>query len=303
MSVLIASPVRQSADVLRVVLPSWGDQVDGKGRRLDIEALVIDDNQYAPDSIALREGLFAHVDKAGTIIPSDTVLCVSDAGDYTPPSADETTHYWDRGAFRRIALLRNALFERAALRTRCLDNASTPDVTGVLLVDSDVVLAPRTVDTLRDICFDLHGPAVMLSAIYWTKFTPGSPEMPNVWDYHPYDFSGKGRITELRGASTPVNVNGLGAITYIPWKTIWNVFNSPIGLDPFSPIESLRKVLGDWEDKHFCVKMNVLFDDCLYAVQLPKGADVLHLYRPSDLERVAQWQKEQSDAAKALILS
>lgn len=292
MGVLIASPVRQTAEVLRVVLPSWKEQYDSYGERVPTNFVLIDD--IPEEDKEAKDVLYSMFDPAISSIHRSSLAIDTTSADHIPMAADETTHYWDRGAFRRITLLRNFLF--AGIRQRLLDD---PDIIEVLLVDSDVLLSPLTTINLSAAFDIVDGDWSIVSPIYWTKFTPEAREMPNVWDYHPYDFAGPKRIQELREAHTPISVGGLGAVTMMTRRMaerIWQEFPAP-----FSPIESLRKVLGDWEDKHFCVKMNVAFGDCLYAVQLPPGADVLHLYRPSDLERVAQWQKEQEQAVPVLL--
>lgn len=180
----------------------------------------------------------------------------------------EKTHDWSMPTFEWLA----------REKQRLLDYARTEGYDGIFFVDSDLVLGPDTLASL------LASEKELVSAVFWTRWQPDSPELPQVWMRHPYELSGKGvtqeeLLAELQCKSL-VEVGGLGACTLFRSSVFDRVAWFP--LVPGLPMH------GMWqgEDRHFCVRAA--------RNHVPLWADawpeIFHIYRPSDLARLREWK-------------
>src|SRR5690606_38605817 len=88
----------------------------------------------------------------------------------------EHTHEWNIPAFHRLA----------REKQRLLDRARDGGYDAIWLVDSDLLCAA---DTLRSL---VASGKEIVSAVFWTQWTPGDPALPQVWQTHPYGFDGAG---------------------------------------------------------------------------------------------------------------
>jgi len=175
----------------------------------------------------------------------------------------EDTHHWQVATFEWLAQQKQKL----------LDKAKEDGYDAVWLVDTDLLCGPETLQSL----IDTQKPIV--SGVFWTRWTPDSAPLPQVWLAHPYQLTG-GRVFAgeeykfLRRISNRelIEVQGLGACTFISTEVLDDVKYWPY-------LEGLPTG-GMWqgEDRHFCVRANRNHIS-LFADAWP---DIYHVYRPSD---------------------
>lgn len=255
--VLLGSPVRQRPAILRAFLDGLA-RLETQG--LELAYCFVDDNDD-PESTALldaflaaNEGLRVRLDDR-----PERYMC------------DDYTHRWRRSLIERVASIKNYLLALAR------DN----EFDAILLVDSDLVLHPRTLSHL----IALDKPVV--SEVFWTRWEPQSPFMPQTWltDHYtmyrtePGEILSSDQIQERTrqflhrmrdGGCHPVG--GLGACTLIARRALMS------GLS-FASIPNI----SFWgEDRAFCLRAAALgvelWADTLYPP--------LHLYREVDLAQV-----------------
>lgn len=159
-------------------------------------------------------------------------------------------------------------------KQRLLDKAKNEGYDAIWLIDSDLLLAPDTLQSL------LAAEKPVTSAVFWTKWQPDAPPLPQVWMRHPYEFNGKGwqahEFLEALSERHLLRVGGLGACTVIRAGALAGVRFWPL-------IEGLPSS-GMWqgEDRHFCVHAQRNHVE-LWADAWP---DIFHCYRPEDVERI-----------------
>lgn len=167
----------------------------------------------------------------------------------------------------------------------------------LFLVDSDLVLHPLTLQQL------LHCRKDIIAEIFWTRWTPSQPELPQVWLFDQYGLyplqRGKKlppalveRLTSdflalLRERGT-YRVGGLGACTLISRHAL------QAGVS-FSEIPNL----SFWgEDRHFCVRAAALGLELYVDTHLP----AYHIYRDEDLVGVEGYRSSFARMAEELSL-
>lgn len=263
MHLLLASPVRQPPPVLRHFLAGLASL---HTRDLHLDFAFVDDN----DDPAASALLSAFAPSAGTV----TLLPA-------PPSRpdyrrDDRTHAWDEQLVWRVA----------AHKDRLLQLALDQGYDAVFFVDSDLVLHPATLRHLVTARVDI------VSEVFWTRWLPDGPELPNAWLQDHYTLLRSHRdepelppderdaritvwLAELRTPGVH-EVGGLGACTLIRRAAI------EAGCR-FAPIPNLS-----WtgEDRHFCVRAAALG----FPLYADTHAPPLHLYREEDLDRVESWR-------------
>jgi hypothetical protein len=254
---LIASPVRQRPEILREFLRSLAELELGD---ITVEYAFVDDN----DDDAASELLHAFA-------PGAPVRLMPAGPPGVPYDTDGTAHAWHPSLMERVGI-----FKDRFLGT-CVDEGFD----GVFLVDSDLVLHPRTL-------LELDARAVPIcSEIFWTRWEPEDPELPQVWLHGQYSLFPLGRdesidadesirradafVAQLRQPGL-YEVGGLGACTLIRREAVERGAS-------FRMIPNLQLV---GEDRDFCVRAAALgiplhVDTCVPA---------LHLYRAEDLARV-----------------
>ncbi|MCM3136370.1 glycosyltransferase [Paenibacillus polysaccharolyticus] len=272
--ILIASPVRQTAAILNEFLDSL-QRLERKTVRTDY--LFVDDNEEAASSQMLHDFVLRHDGKvihAGDVNGTE----VGDADDPGNYNKDEGGHYWRNEQVWRVARLKNNILQYA--REHQYD--------GVFLIDSDLVLHPRTLEQL------VSSQNEIVSNIFWTSWQPGTKEMPQVWlqdEYALYrrggsDITGTEAQDEDAQASAFLNqlripgcyeVGGLGACTLIRRS----VLEAGVNFDRIPNVSF-------WgEDRHFCIRAQAygfqLFVDTHYPAY--------HIYRLSDLPGAAAYNR------------
>jgi hypothetical protein len=174
------------------------------------------------------------------------------------------THHWTLPMFGWLGREKQKL----------LDLAKEERYDAVLLVDSDLLLSPDTLDSL----WNTQKPVV--SGVFWTKWAPQSPPLPQVWLAHPYELQGMGvEAHEFLGAISDrqlQRVAGLGACTLIRANVLDRVKYWPL-------VDGLPQH-GMWqgEDRHFCVTAQRNHVD-LWADAWP---DIWHCYRPEQRSQI-----------------
>lgn len=254
--ILIGSPVRQHPQILEYFLYSL--------RNLSTEDLAtayyfVDDNDDARASQLLQE--FRRDNPNPVWIEK-----VQPRGTFI---RDETTHRWSPQLVWRVAAHKNRIIRHA------LDNGFDY----LFLVDSDLVLNPKTLVQLLSAGKDV------ISEIFWTKWQPELPELPQVWGcdhYTLYSLEPGERITpeeaqirqrewlsRLRKPGV-YRVGGLGACTLIARCVLER------GVD-FSPLYNL----SFWgEDRHFCIRAVA----CGFELFVDTHYPAFHIYRQAGLE-------------------
>lgn len=175
----------------------------------------------------------------------------------------EKGHDWSKGTFYWLG----------AQKQKLIQHAAQEKYDALFLVDSDLVLGSDTLASLISTEQDI------VSAVFWTKWTPDAPPLPQVWQNHPYEFQGRGyeaheHLSKLAHRQL-LEVGGLGACTLIRSDAFQKARYYP-------PLANLPET-GMWqgEDRTFCITAS-RYHVPLYADAWP---DVFHMYRPSDVEK------------------
>lgn len=259
--VLLGSPIRQKPEILREFLTSCQElQIDN----LSLDYLFIDNNTEDESGQLLRRFAERHANvKLDRARGEEVYIC------------DERTHNWDEGLIWKVAALKNMIITRA--REGNYDY--------LFLVDSDVVLNPQTLVYLAGLDKDI------VSEIFWTRWEPDFPELPQVWisdQYNLYESSRGENLTLeemarriqvfLKKLQEPgvYRVGGLGACTLLSRKAVRSGLN-------FDPIYNVSFI---GEDRHFCIRAAVLGFDLFVDTHFP----AYHIYRLSDLEGIKDFK-------------
>jgi hypothetical protein len=250
--VLIASVVKQRPATLSAFLRTLRWQ--RLAPHIDTRFLFIDDCDNAESSQMLREA-----GKVWDATPKPEGAEYSNAG--------SITHRWTVPTFNWLG----------AEKDRILRYAEEERFDAVLLADSDLLLAPDTLNSL------LSSERDLVSAVFYTSWAPAALPLPQVWVKHPYEFSGglvgqryeADEFLKLLSERQLMRVGGLGACTLIRSAILPRI--------SFLPVEGLP-THGMWqgEDRHFCVRATQQQVE-LWADAWP---DVFHVYREADEEHI-----------------
>ncbi len=246
MSIVTFTPVRVEPEILQRHL----DHLTAAATDHEVEHWFYDDNDD-PRSIEILAEAVSSTSELRILPKADL-----GATDYR---RDGETHQWSDVAVSRIAQIKNH-----AIATFL----ETSTAGHLFLVDADVLVPRKAVDHLAS----LEMPIV--SAVYWTQFTPDALFMPNVWDRDKYSFDSIESILRLALPGHHA-VGGLGACTLIERRVL------EAGVD-FSPVPNLR-IWG--EDRHFCIRaacagFSLTADSCVTP---------FHIYRQDLLDQADAW--------------
>lgn len=257
MRILVGSPVRQTPTVLRIFLSSLGN-LDTTGFQVDY--CFVDDNDSEESSSLLRS--FSRGRRV-EIIRADSAK-----SDYV---RNELTHHWNEALIWRVAHHKDKIIELAL----------SGGYDGLFLVDSDLVLHPLTLRQLVNSGKDI------VSEVFWTRWRPDQPELPQVWQFDQYNLHPLRRGVQLTQAEVQLGiqqfiarlrqpglyqVGGLGACTLITRRALC------AGV-------SFREIpnVSFWgEDRHFCIRAAALGFSLWVDTHLP----VYHIYREEDIAGV-----------------
>jgi len=256
--VLVGSPVHQKPGILQEFLNGLS-KLESNG--LDIHYFFVDDNEDQYSSQLLKDFQNNH---------ENVILLENTEGlEFNPES-----HHWRNEVILKVGKNKDKIF----------DYARKHQFDFVFLADSDLVLHPSTLTHLVSLEKEV------VSEVFYTAWTAGGMEMPQVWLYDTYEFTKDKNLpqekkteifmkfVELLKQPGVYPVGGLGACTMIAKSALDKGVS-------FVPIYNL----SFWgEDRHFCVRAAALgielFASTTYAP--------LHIYRESDLDKVADfWQR------------
>lgn len=257
--ILIASPVKQKDSILSEFL--WALERLIK-QDTEVHYAFIDDQ--ATESLILRD--FAERNDNTTIIRGYL------SGEYV---CNENTHHWHEQIIWKVA----------AYKDRFLQLARENGFDYIFLVDSDLILHPLTLLHLINCGCDI------ISEVYWTRWSPNLPVLPQVWMSGQYELTPvqrgraisaeekiKQRMAFINMLSVPgtYRVGGLGACTLISRQALEQGVS-------FAEISNLE-LMG--EDRHFCVRAAALGFELYADTHYPP----LHLYRESELAALHEYK-------------
>lgn len=263
--VLIGSPIRQKPAILKEFLQSL-EELDHQTFQADY--FFIDDNTD-PESVNIlyefsqkqtTQCFIAKISQKAT----DLYIC------------NEKTHYWND----------NIIWKVAAFKDEIIKFTLEYNYDYLFLVDSDLVLHPKTIDHL------ISTNKEIVSNIFWTQWQPEIIKLPQVWYYDEYkqyslapgeqlaaDEINKRQTDFLRLMATPgtYEVGGLGACTLL----------SKSALTKGANFKKIKNITFWGEDRHFCVRAAALGIDLFVDTHYPS----YHIYRESHLSGIPQFKE------------
>ncbi len=256
--VLIGSPIRQKPAILHEFLESL-KRLEQEGYEADY--FFIDDNDVADSTYEL-------IDFADQCDKNCIILNPEAQVDRIPYTCNENTHYWSDANIWKVAAFKDTIIEHA------IDK----EYDYLFLIDSDIVLHPRTIVQLIATEKDV------VSNIFWTSWQNGAIEQPQVWlfdEYTQYQVIPGNTITDeikreqvlafyhqLRVPGT-YEVGGLGACTLI----------SRNALTKGARFKKISNLTFWGEDRHFCIRAAALGLSLFVDTHFP----AYHIYRESNL--------------------
>lgn len=271
--ILVGSPVRQKPLILNEFLESLKRQ-DMDGYQLDY--YFIDDNDNNESSETLNQ---FKKDVSGNCFilkqdlreQSEKYVC------------NEVTHFWKDALIWKVA----------AFKDKIIEYADKNHYDYLFLIDSDIVLHPKTIAKLKEAKKDI------ISNIFWTSWSPGAMEQPQVWLFDEYtqyrvipgveksDLEKCEEIMQFYNMlRTPgiYEVGGLGACTLISQNAIKKGVN-------FKKIPNLTF----WgEDRHFCIRAASLGLSLFVDTHYP----AYHIYREANLKGVEDYIRSTKENEK-----
>jgi Anp1 len=255
--ILIASPIRQKPAILKEFLDSLSNL---KKDTLMVDYFFVDDNEDAQASELLSNFAKKQLESNCTLFYSPQIT-----SDY---QCNEATHYWTDALVWKVAAFKDII----------INHAVNNKYDYLFLIDSDIVLAPKTVEHL--VATDKE----IIAEIFWTRWSPEDSELPQVWlsdTYNLYetadgerlsaDTIDKRRTLFLEQLKRPgiYEVGGLGACTLIKKEALCK------GLR----FEKIKNITLWGEDRHFCVRAAALGISLFVDTHYP----AYHIYRESHL--------------------
>ncbi|SKC84203.1 glycosyltransferase family 2 protein [Maledivibacter halophilus] len=271
LKILIGSSIRQEADTLKHFLDSLDNL---EKNNILVNYYFIDDNEESSSRDLLKD--FKSRAKEKIIIQKenavDSYIC------------NEDTHHWNEKLIWKVAKYKN----------RIIDYCKKNNYDYLFLIDSDIVLHPKTLNHLISTKKDI------ISEIFWTKWRQDSSLLPQVWLYDQYSMIEKGREEKLSQRETSHRLNnfieklkepgiyevgGLGACTLISKKAL----NKGVNYDEIYNISF-------WgEDRHFSIRAAVLG----FKLYVDTTYPAYHIYRKSDLDGVRDYKEKCLEGEKS----
>ena len=263
--ILVGSPVRQKPAILKEFLSSL-NHLKETGFTLDY--CFVDDNVQSPS----RDLLLEFAKEKGSRC---TIVTAPDTASSPRYLCTENTHHWEAASMWRVA----------AFKDRIIRKAQEEEYDYLFLIDSDLVLHPKTLEQL------LGANKEVLSNIFWTRWQAEEREpLPNVWlsDFYAFFAAAPGEkpapeeknrlssafLAELKKPGV-YEVGGLGACTLI----------SKAALKKGVCFQKLRNLSIPGEDSHFCIRATALGLSLFVDTHFP----AYHIYRESELSGVSDF--------------
>ncbi|MFS0879534.1 hypothetical protein [Metabacillus niabensis] len=261
--ILIGSPVNQKPIILKHFLNSLLNLSRGN---LDIHYFFIDDNEQNESSVLLEE--FSKSEQ-------NVILKKSEHEDKY--ERNEQTHVWSEQLIWKVAEFKDSIIQAAKIG----------EYDYLFLVDSDLVLHPNTINQL------LKAKKDIISNVFWTKWQPNYPELPQVWMFDHYEQYKKRRnenltkeqlltrhkeFIEMLRKPGVYEVGGLGACTLISQNAISKGIS----------FKEIKNISFWGEDRHFCIRAQALGIDLFVETTYPAH----HIYRDSDIMEIPNYNGE-----------
>lgn len=174
--------------------------------------------------------------------------------------ASDHTHAWNEGVIEIVSKAKNDLIREA------LDSGADY----LFFNDSDQVLQPPTLAHLLEQEKDLIG------CIWWCRYTPDGPELPNAWMLDHYTFAKDSLETWRKPGVYPV---GFVCGCLLIHRSVLEA-----GVN-YTRIPSLSFAM---EDRWFGIRASVAGFQAWISTHYP----CLHLYRSGDLDRLEAWREK-----------
>lgn len=261
--VLVASPICKKYIILKHFIETIDRQFS---EGLQIDYFFVDDNEEEESTLLLKKFREKH----------ESCLLIKAQDKQLKYKEDEQTHYWNEYLVWRLAEIKNGM----------INYAKEQNYDFIFFVDSDLILNPNTIQHLVSLNLDI------VSEVFWTKWTPESIELPQVWLYDHYELVPRARNEQITQEEAHrrlfslldtlrrpglYEVGGLGACTLISK----NALNKGVN---FSEIKNI----SFWgEDRAFCIRAQALGLQLYASTYFPP----LHLYRDSDIDKVKDFKK------------
>ncbi|SHJ46475.1 Glycosyltransferase, GT2 family [Clostridium cavendishii DSM 21758] len=262
--VLIGSPVRQNPEILKQFLLSLKEL---EKENILLEYFFIDDNDNLNSKELLK--LFSkEVNEKSTIETGETI------DEYI---RTDNTHIWKE----------NLIWKVAEYKNKIIDYCKKKEFDYLFLIDSDLVLHPKTLKHLISTEKDI------ISEIFWTKWSKETIELPQVWLYNQYDLIAKNRgeqlneneekwrfsnlLQQLRKPGV-YEVGGLGACTLI----------SKTAIDKGVNFSELYNISFWGEDRHFCIRAVALG----FKLYVDTTYPAYHIYHMEHLNGVEEFKNK-----------
>jgi len=266
MKILVGSPIRQKPQILREFLSSL---LNLEQKNYNLTFFFIDDNDQMPSKEILKQFAADRKDRCIHQLPHQAA-----ASAYV---CNSTTHHWKDAIIWKVASYKDEIIKYARAQ----------DFDYLFLIDSDLVLHPRTIDQL------MAAKKEIISNIYWTQWTPDQIPLPQVWVSDHYTLFEHEIQEQLSNAEIAkrqrefldrlkkpgiYEVGGLGACTLISRSALQKEIS-------FKRIKNLTF----WgEDRHFCIRAAALGLSLFVDTHYP----AYHIYRDSDLSGVEEFKKK-----------
>ncbi|WP_031516893.1 glycosyltransferase family 2 protein [Desulfofalx alkaliphila] len=261
--VLVGSAVRQRPAILKAFLTSLIN--------LDKSGLIVDYVFVNDNDVVESENILTKFS-----VPKGKVT-IFNGERYGTYYCDSNTHRWMDGLIWKVA----------EYKDKIISYAREKGYAYLFLIDSDIVLHPQTLLHLINCKKDI------ISEIFWTKWQPDLPSLPQVWVSDKYTLYYKQKsesLTKEEIKSRTVGflhclkipgvyeVGGLGACTLLSKKAL----RAKVG---FKEIPNL----SFWgEDRHFCIRAAALG----FKLYVDTCYPAYHIYREEDLAGVESFLDE-----------
>lgn len=263
--ILIASPIKQKVNILSEFFKSL-NELDKKG--LDIHYYFVDDD----NDLDTKKIIKKFSTNKNVLVKNHKDFYVNKSQDYI---CNEKSHIWKSELIEKIIKYKNDM----------IDYAKKNDFDYIFFIDSDIVLNPNTLKHLISRNVDI------VSNIFWTKWTPITDLLPQVWmqdeaTFYKRDWDVSYSESEINQKNNDfVNmlkvpgiykVGGLGACTLISKNAIRKGVS-------FSLIDNV----SFWgEDRHFCIRARVLGIELYVDTVYP----AYHIYRENYLKGINDYK-------------
>ncbi|NGX37570.1 MAG: hypothetical protein K1000chlam2_00726 [Chlamydiae bacterium] len=275
--ILVGSPIRQKPAILEEFLASLDRQ---EQNNYTLDYYFVDDNDNEESTKQLKD--FSDAKKRKCIIH------YPDRSDSVDFICNEQSHQWKEANIWRVA----------AFKDRMIQYAKKYNYDYLFFIDSDLVLHPHTINQLIEANQDI------ISNIFWTRWQPSFPSLPQVWLCDQYSLYHKKRDEYLSDTEVSdrihafleklkkpgvYEVGGLGACTLISKSALKKNIN----------FKEIKNISFWGEDRHFCVRAAAIGLSLYVDTHYP----AYHIFRESELVGVQAFKRKCELGTQRLTLA